>query len=180
MEDFLYSVKILESILMSYFTRHFGSAEKKSEVDSASKLREQSGFTVSWKYCSNLSSLKRLKVAPWEKICNFAKKMKNLQIVGFRAKFYALSVAKSVFSYLLYIFSNKALFTDWCTFIFPSNCHRYHISPLSYRILRPIYHFGVIVQSAFYLGIPVCKIHSGKERLKVIAGNLHSRFIFSR
>ena len=61
MEDFLHSVKILESILMSYFTRHFGSAEKKSEVDSASKLREQSGFTVSWKYCSNLSSLKRLK-----------------------------------------------------------------------------------------------------------------------
>ena len=61
MEDFLYSVKILESILMSYFTRHFGSAEKKSEVDSASKLREQSGFTVSRKYCSNLSSLKRLK-----------------------------------------------------------------------------------------------------------------------
>ena len=47
MEDFLYSVKIPESILMSYFTRHFGSAEKKSEVDSASKLREQSGFTVS-------------------------------------------------------------------------------------------------------------------------------------
>ena len=87
-------------------------------------------------------------------------------IVGFRAKFYALSVAKSVFSYLLYIFSNKALFTDWCTFIFPSNCHRYHISPLSYRILRPIYHFGVIVQSAFYLGIPVCKIHNGKERLQ--------------
>ena len=87
---------------------------------------------------------------------------------------------KVFFSYLLYIFSNKALFTDWCTFIFPSNCHRYHISPLSYRILRPIYHFGVIVQSAFYLGIPVCKIHNGKERLKVIAGNLHSRFRFSR
>ena len=28
MEDFLYSVKIRESILVSCFTRHFGSAEK--------------------------------------------------------------------------------------------------------------------------------------------------------
>ena len=28
MEDFLYSVKIRELILMSYFTRHFGSEEK--------------------------------------------------------------------------------------------------------------------------------------------------------
>ena len=53
MEDFLYSVKIRKSILMSYFTRHlqrlvkFWHRRKKWEVDSASKLREQSGFTVS-------------------------------------------------------------------------------------------------------------------------------------
>ena len=40
-------IKIRVSIILSYFTRHlqrlqsFGSAEKKWEVDSASKLREQ-------------------------------------------------------------------------------------------------------------------------------------------
>ena len=56
-----------ESILMSYFTRHsqglvkFWQRRKKWKVDSTSKLREQSGFTVSWKYCLNLCSLKRLK-----------------------------------------------------------------------------------------------------------------------
>ena len=53
MEDFLYSAKIQESILMSYFMRYlqrlvkFWQRRKKREVDSASKLREQSGFTVS-------------------------------------------------------------------------------------------------------------------------------------
>ena len=66
MEDLLYSVKIRESILMSYFTRHlqrlvkFWQRRKKWEVDSASKLWEQSGFTVSWKYCINLCSLRGL------------------------------------------------------------------------------------------------------------------------
>ena len=70
---FLNSVKIRESILMSYFTRHlqrlvkFWHRRKKWEVDSASKLREQSGFTVSWKYCLNLCSLRRLKEAGCEK-----------------------------------------------------------------------------------------------------------------
>ena len=38
--------------------------------------------------------------------------------------------------------------------------------------MRPIYHFGVIGQSKFCLGIPVCKIHKGKEKPKVIAGKL--------
>ena len=53
MEDLLYSVKIGESILISYFTRHlqrlvkFWQPRKKWEVDSTSKLQEQSGFTVS-------------------------------------------------------------------------------------------------------------------------------------
>ena len=53
MEDLLYSVKIRESILMSYSTRHlqklvnFWHLRKKWEVHTASKLREQSGFTVS-------------------------------------------------------------------------------------------------------------------------------------
>ena len=67
MKDLLYSVKIRESILMSYFTRHlqrlvkFWDRRKKWQVDSAYKLREQSGFTVSWKYCLNLCSLRRLK-----------------------------------------------------------------------------------------------------------------------
>ena len=46
MEDFLYSVKMRELILMSYVTRHlqrlvkFWHRRKKLEVDSASKLRE--------------------------------------------------------------------------------------------------------------------------------------------
>ena len=39
------------------------AAQKKVEVDSASKLWEQGGFTVSWKYCLNLYSLRRLKGA---------------------------------------------------------------------------------------------------------------------
>ena len=53
MEDFLYSVKIRESILMSYYTRHlqrlvkFLQRRKEWEVDPASQLREQNGFTVS-------------------------------------------------------------------------------------------------------------------------------------
>ena len=53
MEDLLYSVKIRESFLMNYFMRHlprlvkFLHRRKKWEVDSVSKLREQSGFTVS-------------------------------------------------------------------------------------------------------------------------------------
>ena len=53
MEDLLYSVKTRESNLTSYFTRHlqrlvkFWHRGKKWEVDSASKLREQSGFRLS-------------------------------------------------------------------------------------------------------------------------------------
>ena len=64
----LYSVKIRESILMSYFTRHlqrlvkFWHSKKKWEVDSASKLRDENGFTVAWKYCLNLCSVRRLKM----------------------------------------------------------------------------------------------------------------------
>ena len=71
MEGLLYSVKIRESI---YFTRYlqslvkFWHRRKKWEVDSASKLREQSGFTVSWKYCLSLCSLKRLKGAGYEEV----------------------------------------------------------------------------------------------------------------
>ena len=67
MEDLLYSVKIRESYLMSYFTRHlqrlvkFWHRRKKLEVDPASKLQEQSGFTESWKYCLSLCSIRRLK-----------------------------------------------------------------------------------------------------------------------
>ena len=67
-EDFSYSVRIHESILMSYFTRYlqrlvkFWQRRKKWEVNSAPKLREQSGFKVSRKYCLNLSCLRRLKV----------------------------------------------------------------------------------------------------------------------
>ena len=74
MEDFLYNVKIRESILIGYFTRHlqrlvkFWQRRKKWEVDSASKLREQSGFTVSWKYCLNLCSLRRLKEADCKEV----------------------------------------------------------------------------------------------------------------
>ena len=41
---------------------------KKCEVDSASKQREQGGFTVSWKYCFNLCSLRRLKGAGCEEV----------------------------------------------------------------------------------------------------------------
>ena len=53
MEDFPYSVRIHESILISYFTRYlkrlvkFWQRIKKWEVSSDSKLQEQSGFTVS-------------------------------------------------------------------------------------------------------------------------------------
>ena len=47
----------------------FWQRRKKWEVDSASKLREQSGFTVSWKYCLNLCSLRRLKGAGCEEVC---------------------------------------------------------------------------------------------------------------
>ena len=53
MEDFSNNVKIRELILMSYFTRHlqklvkFWQRRKKWKVDTASKLREQSRFTVS-------------------------------------------------------------------------------------------------------------------------------------
>ena len=74
MEDLLHSVQIRESILMSYFTRHLQRLvkswhhRKKWEVDSASKLWEQSGFTVSWKYCLNLCSLRRLKGAGCEEV----------------------------------------------------------------------------------------------------------------
>ena len=54
MEDFSYSVRIRELILMSYFTRYlqrlmkFWQRRKKSgKSNYASKLREQSRFTVS-------------------------------------------------------------------------------------------------------------------------------------
>ena len=64
MEDFSYSVRIHESILVSYFTRYLQKLVKfcrrKWQVNSASKLREQSGFTVSWWYCLNLWTLRRL------------------------------------------------------------------------------------------------------------------------
>ena len=36
-------------------------SQKKVGVDSTSKLGEQSGFTVSWKYCLNLCSIRRLR-----------------------------------------------------------------------------------------------------------------------
>ena len=74
MEDLLYSVQIRASILMSYFTRHLQRLvkswhrRKTWEVDSASKLWEQSGFTVSWKYCLNLCSLRRLKEADCKEV----------------------------------------------------------------------------------------------------------------
>ena len=67
MEDFPYSVRIHESILMSYFTRYLQSSvkfrqrRKMWEVNSASKLREQKGFTISWNCCLNLCSLRRLR-----------------------------------------------------------------------------------------------------------------------
>ena len=77
------------------------------------------------KYHSTIK-MKSVKVAPGEKYVILPNKMKNLEIVGSRAEFRALSVAK-FFSYLLYIYSNNALFTDWCDFTFPSNHHRYHI-----------------------------------------------------
>ena len=54
---------------MSYFTRYlqrlvkFRQHRKKWKVDSASKPQKQSGFTVSWKYCLNLCSLRRRKGA---------------------------------------------------------------------------------------------------------------------
>ena len=74
MEDFLYSVKIRESILMSYFTRHlqrlvnFWQRRKKWEINSAAKLREQSGFTVCRKYFLNLCFPRRLKGAGCEEV----------------------------------------------------------------------------------------------------------------
>ena len=74
MEDLLYSAKIGESILIGYFTRHlqrlvkYWQRRKKWEVDSTSKLREQSGFTMSRKYCLNLCSLRRLKGAGYEEV----------------------------------------------------------------------------------------------------------------
>ena len=51
------------------FHKTFWQRRKKCEVDSASKLREQRGFIVFWKYCLNLCSLRRLKGAGWEEIC---------------------------------------------------------------------------------------------------------------
>ena len=41
----------------------FWQRRKNWEVDFASKLRQQSGFTVSWKYCLSLCSLRRFKGA---------------------------------------------------------------------------------------------------------------------
>ena len=67
MKDFLCSVKIRESILVSYCTRYLQRLVKfcqrriKWEVDSASKLRQQCGFSMSWKYCLNVCSLRRVK-----------------------------------------------------------------------------------------------------------------------
>ena len=46
----------------------FLQRRKKWEVDSASKLGKQSGFTVSWKSCLNLCSLRRLKGAGCEEV----------------------------------------------------------------------------------------------------------------
>ena len=73
MEDFLYSAKIPESILMSYFTRYlkrlvkFWQRRKKWEVDSASKLWEQSGKSENTVF-KNLCSLRMLKGAGCEKV----------------------------------------------------------------------------------------------------------------
>ena len=61
MEDLFYSVKIWKSILI-------WDVYKGWEVDSASKLGKQSGFTVSWKSCLNLCSLRRLKGAGCEEV----------------------------------------------------------------------------------------------------------------
>ena len=69
MEGFSCRVRTHKSILISYFTRYlqrlvkFWQRRKKWKVDSVSKLREKSGFTVSWKYYLNLCSLRRLKEA---------------------------------------------------------------------------------------------------------------------
>ena len=66
MEDFLYSAKIRESLLMSYFTRclqrlgKFWERRKKWEVDSVSKLREQSECPENTVF-KHLSSLRMLK-----------------------------------------------------------------------------------------------------------------------
>ena len=75
MEDFLYSAKIRESILMSYFTRYlqrfvkFWQRRKKWKVDSAFKLREgvdlQSPDNTVFK---NLFSLRMLKGAGCEQV----------------------------------------------------------------------------------------------------------------
>ena len=67
LEDFSYSFKIHESILMSSFMRHlrrslkFWQCRKKWWVDSASRLQEQVCFIVSWKLCINVFSLRWLK-----------------------------------------------------------------------------------------------------------------------
>ena len=71
MEDFLYSSKIQGSILMSYFTRlvRFWQRRKKCEVDSASNLREQSGFECPENTVfKNLCSLRMLKGAGCQEV----------------------------------------------------------------------------------------------------------------
>ena len=75
MEDFLYSAKIRESILMSYFTRYlqrvvkFWQRRKKWEVVSASKLPEQSGLQCPENtVLKNLYSPRMLKGASCEEV----------------------------------------------------------------------------------------------------------------
>ena len=59
---------------MSYFTRYlqrlvkFWQCRKMWKADSASILREQSGFIISWKYCLNLCSLRKLKETGCEEV----------------------------------------------------------------------------------------------------------------
>ena len=69
MEDFLYSAKIRESILMSYFTRHFGRAEKNVKLilllNCESRVDLQCPENTVFK---NLCSLRMLKGAGCEEV----------------------------------------------------------------------------------------------------------------
>ena len=90
MGDFSCSVKIRESVLMSYFTRQlqslvkFWQRKRNWEVDSASKLWEQSGFTVSWKFCLILCSL-RIFTHNYLRLPVFGKRLKWVFQVCFRS-----------------------------------------------------------------------------------------------
>ena len=82
---------------MSYFTRYlqrlvkFWQRRKKWEVDSASKLREQSGFTVSWKYCLNLCSLRSLKGAGCKKFSQICLRLpRNRVLICVHQKYWNL------------------------------------------------------------------------------------------